>query len=95
VRSSIIRLLLWALGKLGHKVLVPIDPFSILLQRYRAIARKLVKLAPQKVPHADGHGKRHWVYIRMCRAFPEARHRDLNLSIELSVRDHKRKKDAS
>lgn len=87
MRSLLIRLLLWCLRFLRYQP--PSTTLDLLLLKYRAIAKQLALQAEEKYPNSDEEGKRHWVFIRMCTAFPKAEHRDLGLAIELTVRDLK------
>ena len=87
MRSLLIRFLLWCLKRLRYQS--PSTALDLLLLKYRAIAKKLALMAEEKYPNSDEEGKRHWVFIRMCTAFPKAEHRDLGLALELSVRDLK------
>ncbi len=88
LKTLLIRFLLWALKILKYE---PIDPFMLLLLKYRSIAGRLAGLADEKYPIQDEEAMRHWVFIRMCEAFPGAKHRDLNLVLELVIRDRKTK----
>ena len=88
-RYLLIRFLQWCLRVLKYE---PVDPFRLMLQKYRPIARRLEKLADEKYPVPDEEAMRHWVFVRMCVAFPEAKHRDLNLTIELVIRERVKNK---
>ena len=89
MRSLVIKFLLWCLKTLKYEHPKPPDLFALTLLKYRPIARKLAKLAEEKYPNSDESAKRHWVFIRMCTAFPKAEHRHLGLALELAVRDIK------
>jgi hypothetical protein len=47
-------------------------------------ARRLILLAEDT--HKTGEWKRHWVYSKLIKAFPETEKRDLALAIEVALR---------
>lgn len=50
--------------------------------------RELIDEQDARWPDRDGEGKRHQVYARLIKDFPDARKRDLSLAIESVIQEH-------
>lgn len=75
------RFALWILKITGYKFPQP----QILASKY--VPTAAVFCAEYKDWDASGEAKRHQVYARLIKQFPEARKKDLALAIELAVQD--------
>lgn len=89
MKTLLIRFALWILKKCGHTMPEPKVSFIGYPQEvapYIGKAKELCQQQAEQYPDRSGEAKRHAVYARLIKEFPQAPHRDLSWAIDWVLR---------
>lgn len=87
MRNVIIRICSWLIRLTGSSLIpLPLATMPLPLGTVRALpaTKALIMLAEDT--HRTGEWKRHWVYAKLIKEFPDTDRRDLALAIEVALR---------
>ena len=87
MRNLIIRICRWLIELAGSPVMpLPLETMPVPLGTVHVLeaTKALIMLAEDT--HRTGEWKRHWVYAKLIKEFPDIEKRDLALAIEVALR---------